>query len=138
MQKMALGELNRKYRLEHYDKVFIDELGLSIIELEHLHITQMFIDRNEPESVIEECIRVKYDKQNHEYLVFNNHEAIETMTWFDFLPYHICFKCREEIAFAVVLKYMNTIKADALDLKEGLKEMIKQLCRNEIRYKQKT
>lgn len=137
MQKVALGELNKRYRVSNISKVFEDELGLSVIEIEHLHITQNFIDRYRPEAVVEDCIRVSYDKYNHEYLVFNDKENTETMTWFDFLPYHVCFDCREDIAFAIVLRYMNDIRANAEDLKEGLKEMLRQLCRNELRYKRK-
>ena len=41
-----------------------------------------------------------------------------------------------EIAFACVLKYMNSIRAEITDIKMGLKDMVNQLCRNEVRYKQ--
>lgn len=136
MQRLALGELNKRYKVKNIIKVLVNEFDMSNTEIECLRITQDFLTKYAVERYIEDgCIEVVYNKRELKHIVIDE-EWIRTEPWEGFLPRYVCFDCDEEIAFACVLKYMNSIRAEITDIKMGLKDMVNQLCRNEVRYKQ--
>ena len=135
LKKRSLSKLNKEYKVRDLKKILLDEFGISKNEFECIQITQNFIDKYGSDTQNDFCIYVEYDNLKGRYAVVDE-IYLRTADWFLFLPFYVCFRCEEKTAFAVVLLYMNEIRADVEDLRLGLREMVTQLCRNEIRYKQ--
>lgn len=133
MKKMTLAELNKKYRIRDLADILLHKMKISDTEYGCMMITQKFIDVHSDGKNIDECITVEYSEYKREYIVKDD-RRIRYYDWFDFLPYYVCFDCDEALAFAVVLLYMNEVRADLEDVRDGFKELIKQSCRNEYRY----
>jgi len=133
MKKMTLERLSKKYRVRDLTDILFNKMKISDTEYGCLMITQSFIDKNKPRRLIDECITVEYDEKKRAYVVRDD-RRVRYFDWFDFLPYYICFDCDEVLAFAVVLMYMNEVRADLEDVRDGFKELVRQSCKNEIRY----
>jgi len=135
MQRCTLRGLTEKYKISQIPETVIKKLSLSKADLECLRIVRDFILKY-PVEQNDLCIQIAYSKRENDFIVVNEDEFVG-MGWEHFLPYHVCFDCDEIIALVVVLKYMNQIRATFEDIRIGFKELIKQICRNERRYKNK-